>query len=268
MAFLRGIGFAKNTSAGGEVPTSGLVFDLDARFNVYNDGSLTLATNGQTVQEWHTNDAGAYVFEQLTGVDKPTYFSSSADFDGEPYVRFLGTADALVEHLIAPYDANFVIQDQTIFLVARNRESTGNGTFDHFFMFGNGVDEGYKAYLSNTGGTEFEYTTNDWGTDFVNITQTTQQSYIYQMRYEQSTNLNVRLDNGTQQTDTPAASIDYTNTTANSTGFVIGGGMQFNGAIVRELSCDITRLIVYNRYMDDTERDEVLTTLNGIYNTH
>ncbi len=254
-------------SSGGTVPTSGLVFDLDARFNVYTDAGVTPAGDSDSIQEWTTNDVGAYTFEQLTAADKPTLFQN-ATFGGQPYVRFLGTASSLVEHMIAPYNANFELQDMTIFMVGRNRNSSLNGSFDHFFMFGNGVDEGYKAYLGNTGGSEFEFVAGDWISDFVDVAQTTQQEYIYQMRYDPSTNLNVRLDDGTQATDTAAASISYTNTTANSTGFVIGGGMQFNGVIVRELSCDIARLIVYDRYMDDTERDEVLTTLNGIYSIY
>ena len=271
MAFLTPFSFRSNIATGGGANpvTSGLVFDLDARYKTYNDGGSTLATNGQTLQEWTTNAGGTYTFAQTTAVDKPEWYSSGAAFNNKPYVSFSGAADSLTTYMLAPYSVDFELQDQTIFLVARNTDSISNGSFDHFFMFGAGVDEGYKMYLDGSTGSGVEYTAGDWNTDFVNGTQTSEQSYIYQMRFEQSTALNLRLDNLTQATDTPAASISYTVTGPPFPvyGFVIGAGYS-SGSISRELSCEITRLIIYNRYLDDTERDDVMNYLNDLYATH
>jgi hypothetical protein len=270
MAFLSPFGFRKSaTGGGGDNPvTGGLLFDLDARYATYNDAGTTLATDGQTIQEWTTNDGGSHTFEQLVAIDKPTWHSSGAAFNNQPYVSFTGGTGSLNTHLIAPYDASFLLQDQTIFFVGRNTDSVNNDTFDHFFMFGYGVDEGYKLFI-NTNGAGVEYAAGDWSADNVIASQTSEQSYIYQMRYDQSPlTINLRLDNLAQETDTILGpSIVYTDTIANTTGFILGAGYS-TGSMSRELSCEITRLIIYNRYLDDTERDDVMNYLNDLYATH
>jgi hypothetical protein len=250
----------------GAVPSAGLVFDLDARENVYTDSGTTEATNGSAIQQWVTVDGGTYTFEQTTTADKPVWFASSSNFNNQPYIRFRGAADSLSEHLIADYSSDFVLQDHSIFMVARNTNSGSNGSFDHFMMFGYSVDEGYHIYLDGATGNFGEYTAGNWTSDFVDFTQTSLQSYIYQARYEQSNNLKIRLDDLTEASDTAPASIDYTSTNSNTSGFILGAGFS-SGSVTRELSCEITRLILYDRYLTDSERDEVRDILNTTYNT-
>jgi hypothetical protein len=256
--------------SGGTIPSAGLVFDLDARFDVFNDAGSTEATNGQTVQEWTTGGGGLggiYTFEQLTAIDKPTLLQDST-FGGQPYVRFLGDADSLVEHVVAPYHVDFLLQEQTVFMVGRNRETVGNGSFGHFWRMGEGVSEGFSMHLETTSGSEWSYNVDDWSTGDIHVTSTGATEYIYQGRYDPSTNFNARQNGDTQVTSTPPTSIAYTNTIANSVGWAIGGMFQSPGTIVRELSFDITRLLVYDRYLSDVERDEVTATFNTLYSTY
>lgn len=258
-------------TSGGGIPSNGLLFDLDARYDTFNDSGTTLATNGQTLQEWTTGGAGfggIYTFEQTTAIDKPTLLQDST-FGGQPYVRFLGDADSLVENMVAPYHVDFLLQEMTVFMVGRNRETVGNGSFGHFWRMGEGVSEGFSMHLETTSGSEWAWNVDDWTTGDIQVFPTTPTTeYIYQGRYDPSTNFNARQNEDTQITGTPPASIDYTNTTANSVGWAIGGMFQSPGTIVRELSCDITRLIVYDRYLSDVERDEVTATLNSLYTTY
>jgi len=66
----------------------GLDLWLDAGSEVYSDAGTTLATNGDSVQEWH-NQAGASLdASQTTGAAQPTYNTGGPN--GKPYLSFDG----------------------------------------------------------------------------------------------------------------------------------------------------------------------------------
>lgn len=62
---------------------------LKADADVYNDAGVTLATNGQTVQQWIDQGGSSYVFEQTTAAQKPTFITGVKN--GLPVVRFATT---------------------------------------------------------------------------------------------------------------------------------------------------------------------------------
>ena len=271
MGFFTPFVYRKGTFSASTIPIiSGMVFDLDARYAVYNDSSATIATNGQSVEQWSTGGAGlggVYTFNQTTAIDKPTFFSSGANYNNQPYVRFLGTANSLSEYMIAPYNSDFLLQAHTIFFVGRNTNSSLNDTYDHYWKNGSGVDEGISMHI-HSNGSEWAYSMDDWLIYDMVSGQTSEQVYVYQMRYEPSTYYNMRKDEGTQKTDTPAPSISYTDTTSNSIGWALAAMQSSSGFVSRHLSCEITRMIVYNRYLSDSERNQMTQYLNSLYNIY
>jgi len=64
---------------------------LRADEDVYNNAGTTLATNGQTVQQWNTRGGTTAANAiQTTGANKPTYVTGVASANGNPVVRFAG----------------------------------------------------------------------------------------------------------------------------------------------------------------------------------
>ncbi len=265
MAF-RGLGFSRS-SDGYNIITDGLVFDLDARYGVVNNSGTT-AQNNDIITGWTTTQGGTYKFTQTTVANQPNYFVNNR-FNNQPYLRFLGSANGGNEHLLAPYSSDFVLQDHTIFMVGNTRETSGNGSFDHYFNFGHSTDEGYRLYIANAAASTIEYSIDDWINFFVNQSHVSGplNEHIYQMRYEENSLMNFKQDGDSQTTDTPPTTITYTDTTGSTVDFVLGAGMSV-GSVARPLSCNISRLIIYDRYLSDSERDQVTNTLNNIYSTH
>lgn len=65
---------------------------LDSTSGVYTDAGTTLATNGQTIQQWNSKAGGA-VASQSTGASRPTFFSGV--LNSKPGIFFDGTDDSL-----------------------------------------------------------------------------------------------------------------------------------------------------------------------------
>jgi hypothetical protein len=94
------------------VPTdiSGLVLWLDANEGVYNDAGTTLATNTQSVQEWHDQSTSGNDVTQTDATLKPAYTIAS----GIAGVEFDGTNDKLVGSALAVDQ----VDAKTAFIVA------------------------------------------------------------------------------------------------------------------------------------------------------
>lgn len=65
---------------------------LDASYGVYSDAGTTLATNGQSVQQWNSKAAGVSA-SQSTGASRPLYFASV--LNSRPGIFFDGTDDSM-----------------------------------------------------------------------------------------------------------------------------------------------------------------------------
>lgn len=65
---------------------AGAVVWLRADMNVYVDAGTTLATSGQTVQQWHNQGAATYNIAQNTAGNRPTFVTNV--FNSNPILRF------------------------------------------------------------------------------------------------------------------------------------------------------------------------------------
>src|ERR1051325_2206475 len=59
------------------VPTANLVLWLKADTQVYNNAGTTLATNGQTVQQWNDQSGNGYNVSQATSGNRPTFVTAA-----------------------------------------------------------------------------------------------------------------------------------------------------------------------------------------------
>lgn len=73
------------------LPLTNLVLWLKADTQVYNDAGTTLATNGQTVQQWNDQSGLGYNISQATSARRPT-FRSTGGPNGLPSVQFDGSS--------------------------------------------------------------------------------------------------------------------------------------------------------------------------------
>ena len=64
-----------------------IAYGYEAGFGVYNDAGTTLATNGQTVQQWNDRSANARNLSQATSGQRPTY-NSTGGSNNTPYLAF------------------------------------------------------------------------------------------------------------------------------------------------------------------------------------
>lgn len=77
------------------VPTdiSGLVFWVSADSGAYTDAGTTLATNGQTVQQWNDRSTSAANASQATAGSRPTY--QTGQVNSLPALTFDGAGDTI-----------------------------------------------------------------------------------------------------------------------------------------------------------------------------
>jgi hypothetical protein len=80
------VGFPASRAAGGAPPTTDLVLWLKADEGVYNDAGTTLATNGQTVQQWNDFSGNSYHASQATSGSRPAFNTGS--LNGLPGIAF------------------------------------------------------------------------------------------------------------------------------------------------------------------------------------
>lgn len=110
----------KGNYDGSKLVLDGLVAHWDAEQLVYNDAGSTLATDGQSVQEWHDLITGK-VLNQATGANKPTF--NTAQVNGYRSIRFDGVDDYM------RYTAAS-LQAGTIYFVIIPRSGVGYDSLD------------------------------------------------------------------------------------------------------------------------------------------
>lgn len=106
---LSGLGTAGST-AFSPSQISGLQFWVSSDQRVYSDAGTTLATNGQTVQQWNDLSGNSRNVSQGTAGARPTY--NTAVLNGKPVITFDGVDDVM--------QASFTLnQPEHVFLVFR-----------------------------------------------------------------------------------------------------------------------------------------------------
>ena len=98
---------------------SGLKLWLSADSGAYNDAGTTLATNGQSVQQWNDRSSNSQNSSQASSGLRPLFVSSVVN--GRPVIRFDGSDDFL------SLGQSLTGSTQTFFIVARNNDLT-NGS--------------------------------------------------------------------------------------------------------------------------------------------
>jgi hypothetical protein len=78
-------------------PTANLFAQWKADANVYSDAGTTLATNGQTVQQWNDQTANALHFTQATSGARPTFNTNQQN--SLPGITFDGSNDTFIKTL-------------------------------------------------------------------------------------------------------------------------------------------------------------------------
>lgn len=94
---------------------TGLIFHLDAGEEAYNGAGSSLATDGQTVQEWHDQSSSAVDVIQTTSGFRPIFRTS--EINGKPAIDFDGTDDRLIVAGQTP--AVLRVTDYSLFVVGK-----------------------------------------------------------------------------------------------------------------------------------------------------
>jgi hypothetical protein len=219
-------------------PSSGLVCWLKADAGVYHDAGVTLATNGQTVQQWNDQSGSGNHATQATSGDRPTYNTNVQN--SLPGIAFNGSATYLFNGYTGwPYTALIVFKSSNVlnyqeFLGADDSShSTSNGVY-YYQLNNSGM---CHLAVQTTGGQTV--TPNDTvltnGTVYVATfqvnTSTTKVSEVYQI-------------NGTTQTSGSwSGSLEPIDASTNKP--LIGAGW-YGRAVTDYLNGSIFEILIYN----------------------
>lgn len=111
---------AAQTGPGGVGTTDGsstLEVWLQADQNVFNDAGVTLASDGQTVQQWNDLSGNGFNASQLTAGEQPSF--QAGEINGLPVVRFDGSNDSFNDD----YSGVGGITARTVFVVYKASSS-------------------------------------------------------------------------------------------------------------------------------------------------
>jgi hypothetical protein len=143
---------------------------LKADAGVYHDAGTTLATNGQTVQQWNDQSGNSRHASQATSGNRPGYntsaknslpairfASASSQYLSHSYTGELGTAfvvyrnnDATTGGALISGDTSDAVADAAYYLIPRN--SAGTGVTNKFYGRVTTADTGGAATWNGTSG--------------------------------------------------------------------------------------------------------------------
>lgn len=252
------------------IPTANIVSDWNAENDVYTDAGVTLATNGQTVEEWH--DQVSTIISSGT-TDKPTYYTSGG-LISKPYVDFDGSGDFME---VIGSNVLYTDQDITFYIVS---EIDTSSLYDVMIQRGQdwNWEEGWVVSIDdNNGG--MAATVGDWNVNEVTTNGGSPGNgqlnnlEVRSMRFQTSVSsgsrvINIRIsDNNvgigtdTQKTLTGDDINDAPNKNA-----LIGAGYDGSGNPTQYfLDGRIYRLLIYNTYHDDTTYENTIQALLNEY---
>jgi hypothetical protein len=249
------------------LPTINLISDWDAENGVYVDGGITLATNGQEVEQW-VDKSNNLIASGSTG--KPTYNTSGTGFSKKPYLDFDGTDNFL--EVIGP--SLYKDKDISFYVVS---EIDSASLYDVIFQKGPdwNWEEGWVVSLDGAG--RLYSTVGDWPTnEVVESSGNLNKLEVRAMRFRTSTPSGTRVINtGVRRNDGhPKSSGAYTQLTlsgqdindATNKNALIGAGYDGSGnPTTYFLDGKIYRLLVYNTYHDDVTYNNTIRTLLNTY---
>jgi len=234
---------------------AGLTLWLDANEGVYNDAGSTLATDGQTVQEWHDQSGNGNHVTQTTTGQKPEYRATG--LNSSPSVDFVRANEDLLQvdgvAITAPF-TYFVVASVDIELSGTNNLmliSTGDADTERADIFVNsfsGTDHRVAVFQFYTSTEE----TRTAGEKFL----IADGAKIATAQFAATTgNSSIFLD-GVDETDNTSGSISGAVTTQ---GFTIGN--YWTGTVGTGWDGDISEVIIYDGALTAQEQSDVETYL-------
>lgn len=130
-------GFRAHRHRLGTVPAniSGLVLQLDANYGVYTDAGTTLATDGQSVQQWNDRSSAGSNASQGTAGNRPVFKVNI--INGKPVVRFTAASS---HYMLANGAAAFAQGSDipfTVFIVGSVTAASGTQSWCGWWNSGN-----------------------------------------------------------------------------------------------------------------------------------
>lgn len=214
---------------------------MDASQGVYTDAGVTLATNGQTVQQWNDQSGNARHGTQATAADKPLIITGA--INGKPVLRFDGVSDYLA------FDGAFLVGTPYTILVVTQ---ITNNQSDNFFVGGDGGTANIDLRFGFSNTSTFRLAQ---GSNALSVAETASGVPDMYLGSLNTTTGRVIRKNGTLLT-----SDGVTNTIATFTNSNIGKkgtGNFFRG--------DIAEIIVYNKELVLAEREMAQCYLSRKY---
>jgi len=133
-------------------PTN-LVLWLEANVQAYSDAGTTLATNGQTVQQWNDQSGNSHNVSQATSGSRPTFVTNA--INGLPALDFDqgGTSDFMAVANTADLNMNL---DSSVFVVLKVNSLPGGqnglaqkGNAYFYYITSSGKQEIDRPFTSN-----------------------------------------------------------------------------------------------------------------------
>lgn len=222
-------------SASGPASISDLGLWISADSGAYTDAGTTLATNGQTVQQWNDRSGNGNHFSQGTGASRPTYVTGVQN--GLPAIRFAG--DFMTNSSIVGTTG------RTVFAVVKGADTTGANLR---FFTSNSANAGvYGNTTSYAYYCKADTTTQALGGTITNIAAIT-------LAFGPATTEGRIYLDGTDVTGLfdPFGS---TNDGYIATGFSLAAQENSTGTLNK--NCDIYEMIIYNRNVSTEERNTI-----------
>ena len=227
----------------------GLVAHWKADAGAYNDAGTTLATNGQTVQQWNDQSGEGYNLSQATSADRPTY--NTNQLNGQPGINF--------NHLVSPDNLRYSgvpISEYpvTIYCVA---ECETFPTYQTIIALQEvGAFNGFNMTL-RTDGVDNDFR---WADNAITTTKvSTDTPFILTGMSENSTSHKAWLDGGgygfSSTSKTFPSGIDQ-----------IQVGLVEHTGEANNFDGNIYEIMIFNTYHTDEERQQIESYLGTKYN--
>lgn len=242
---------------------SGLILWLKAGEAVYTDNGITLAADGQTVEEWHDQSGEANDATQTNAADQPTFEAN--EINAFPVVRF--PADFLDTGTKAPWKGLNDGSNFTIIFVAKMRDSTTYGSLLDNNAAGS-VNTGISVTLNNitqcltfsiargVPGAVALSVTCDGGTFTRGVFHT---AVLRHQAASGGDDAEIFVDGTKVAGADPINSFNNANPT-----YTLKIGAE-NGATI-PMNADLPELMIYDRDLTASEQADVLTYLTTRYN--
>jgi len=225
-----------------------LELDYDANKDVYNDLGSTLATDGQTVNQWNNQLVSTYNLIQSTSGFRPTFQTN--ELNGLPVVRFDGSDDLMVS-ATSPSSLHGN-NSKTIFVVGCGQNASENtfiihdGTSSNGKVFGHSMQAGLSQAIE-----QFAF-------DLVGVATFSAATFHVFTGLKNVNNLTLYLD-GVLDAGPSSVGAASINTPAE----INVGGSTFGGG--NSLQCDIARILFYSRALTASEIVKINKSLLTTY---